>query len=118
MTRSIERDTVRRAREKEYAQLVSSRRGPRAITAAKIATGVAVVACAAFGSAAAVSASHHVQLLVGAATCAVLSAIGGAVLAMNTVLANRRDYYRQGQLDGWIRGWRGQPPEADVPGFE
>lgn len=48
-------------------------------------------------------------------TLAILAAIGGGVLCLNLVIADRQEFYRRGVLDGWMRGWRGQPPDIDDP---
>lgn len=50
-----------------------------------------------------------------AATLAMMAAMGAALLAGNAMLADRQDFYRRGQLDGWMRGWRGQEPDVDDP---
>jgi hypothetical protein len=51
-----------------------------------------------------------------------LAGIGGAVLCIDaiicdfkTILAERQEFYRRGQLDGWMKGWRGQEPDVDDP---
>lgn len=45
----------------------------------------------------------------------VLSGIAVAVLCVEAMLAERQEFYRRGQLDGWMRGWRGQEPDVDDP---
>jgi hypothetical protein len=50
-----------------------------------------------------------------AATFFILAVLGGLVLTIDCLLAERQEFYRRGQLDGWMRGWRGQEPEIDDP---
>ena len=50
-----------------------------------------------------------------AATFFILAVLGGVVLTIDALLADRHEFYRRGQLDGWMRGWRGQEPEVDDP---
>jgi hypothetical protein len=50
-----------------------------------------------------------------AASCFVLSGLAGGLICINAILADRREFYRRGQLDGWMKGWRGQEPEVDDP---
>jgi hypothetical protein len=45
----------------------------------------------------------------------VLAAIGGAVLCVERLLADRQEFYRRGQLSGWMKGWRGEAPDVDDP---
>jgi hypothetical protein len=49
------------------------------------------------------------------ATFLLIAAICGGLICFNAMLADRQEYYRRGQLDGWMRGWRGQEPEVDDP---
>lgn len=48
-------------------------------------------------------------------TLLIIAAIAGAVLVLNQLLADRNEFYRRGQLDGWYRHYRGLPPEVDDP---
>jgi hypothetical protein len=48
-------------------------------------------------------------------TLAVLAAVAAGVLTVNALLADRQEFYRRGQLEGWHRGWNGQLPETDDP---
>lgn len=48
-------------------------------------------------------------------TLLVVSAIAGNVLVWDRLMADRQEFYRRGQLDGWMRGWRGQEPEGCDP---
>lgn len=50
-----------------------------------------------------------------AAASFVLSGLAAAIVVINRMLADRQEHYRRGQLDGWMRGWRGQEPEVDDP---
>jgi hypothetical protein len=49
------------------------------------------------------------------ATLIIISAMAGAVLICDRLMADRQEFYRRGQLDGWMRGWRGQEPTVDDP---
>jgi hypothetical protein len=44
-----------------------------------------------------------------------LAGMASVVLCVHAMLADRQEYYRRGQLDGWMRGWRGQEPDVDDP---
>jgi hypothetical protein len=49
-------------------------------------------------------------------TLLIVSAVAAAVLAVNALLADREAFFCLGELDGWMRGWRGQEPRgADDP---
>ncbi len=48
-------------------------------------------------------------------TVALLAGAGGVVLCIHAMLADRHEFWRRGQLDGWMRGWRGLEPEVDDP---
>jgi hypothetical protein len=52
------------------------------------------------------------------ATLLILSGAGGVVLCLRALLAARQKVYQRGQLDGWMRGWRGQDPEVTDPLLE
>jgi hypothetical protein len=75
------------------------------VTAALAGTG-----CLAF----AFSRDEWRSALIGS-TLIILSAIGASVWVAGMVLADRQDFYHRGLLDGWMRGWRGQPPDVDDP---
>jgi hypothetical protein len=45
----------------------------------------------------------------------VAATVGGAVWVLQNVVADRCAFYERGKLDGWMRGWRGQEPEAGYP---
>lgn len=82
--------------------------GVRIFTAMATATAIALgfVDLASDGS---------VHLVVPAMTCVVLAGIGGAILVIDALLGSRRQWYLHGELNGWMRSWHGQPPEADDP---
>lgn len=48
-------------------------------------------------------------------TLLLLAGMGGTVLCLRRFLADRQEFYQRGQLDGWMRGWRGQEPEVFDP---
>jgi len=50
-----------------------------------------------------------------ASTFAILALFGGLVIAIDMLMADRREFYQRGQLDGWYRGYRMQSPEIDDP---
>lgn len=50
-----------------------------------------------------------------AAACFVLAGLSGTLLVLRAMLADCQEFYRRGQLDGWMKGWRGQQPEVDDP---
>jgi hypothetical protein len=56
-----------------------------------------------------------VHLIAPAATSFMLAGMASVVLCVHAMLADRQEYYRRGQLDGWMRGWRGQEPDVDDP---
>lgn len=58
---------------------------------------------------------HGVHFAIYAASCFVLSGLSGALICVNAILADREEFYRRGQLDGWMKGWRGQEPEVNDP---
>jgi hypothetical protein len=62
-----------------------------------------------------VAGSGHVHLVAPAAVCFMLSGLAATILIVHAMLADRQEFYRRGQLDGWMRGWRGQEPEVDDP---
>lgn len=48
-------------------------------------------------------------------TLLVLAWITGATLCVHAMLKSRREFYRRGHLDGWMRGWRGEGPYNGDP---
>lgn len=83
--------------------------GIRCFVAGMLTAGIcaAVWACTTHGR------STHLVIIAGSCFC--LAGMGGAVLALQALLADRQEFYRRGQLDGWMRGWRGQEPDAGDP---
>jgi hypothetical protein len=65
----------------------------------------------------AVASDTGLSALIVSCTAFVIAAIGSSLLVFNSILPSCREYYRRGHLEGWMRGWRGQPPENDVPGL-
>lgn len=57
----------------------------------------------------------NVHLAVYSVACFVLAGLAAGLVCINALLADRQEFYRRGQLDGWMRGWRGQEPDADDP---
>ena len=45
-------------------------------------------------------------------TLVIVSAIASVVWAMDCLLADREAFFFLGELDGWMRGWRGQEPRG------
>lgn len=62
-----------------------------------------------------VAAPHGMRFAVYAAGCFVLAGVAAAVLCVHALLADRGKFYQRGQLDGWMKGWRGQAPDVDDP---
>ena len=60
---------------------------------------------------------HNEDLHLTIAACAwfVMTGIGAGLLVTQSMVADRTEFYRRGQLDGWMRGWRGQEPDVDDP---
>lgn len=55
------------------------------------------------------------HLAVYAAACFVLAGLASALLVLKAMLADCQEFYQRGQLDGWYRGYRMQPPDVDNP---
>lgn len=55
------------------------------------------------------------RLSIYAAACFTAAGLCGALLCLHAMLADRQEFFRRGQLDGWMKGWRGQAPEVDDP---
>jgi hypothetical protein len=114
MTTSIGRDLQHHpSPPPEPADQPAPRRG--LLRGIQAATGVAVVICGAFTT----MAVTHEDLKYTVAACAwfTVSAIGAALLAGHAMLADRQDFYRRGQVDGWHRGYRMELPDVDDPLF-
>lgn len=112
MTLSIDRDTRQRALTKAAA-------GPDMIGRMRLVAGIrwftVTTSGAAVGCLVACFTHGGVHIMIAAATLCVVSSISGALWCGHALLADRLDFYQRGQLDGWIRGWRGQEPEVDDP---
>lgn len=57
----------------------------------------------------------NANLAVYAAACFVLAGLASALLVLRAMFADCQEFYRRGQLEGWHRGWNGQPPETSDP---
>lgn len=114
MSQSITRGSRERALAGASSEPVVLHRG-RLINGIRIFTAVMLLAgfSMAVWSLAEGSASLHLAL--GGATFFVLAGMGGVVLSLQAILAERQEFYRRGHLDGWMRGWRGQEPGGDDP---
>lgn len=113
MTQSMEHETRERA---SRAPMPATPATPRdwQLIGVRIFTGIS--ALAGVGLAAVDLASDGgTHLIIPAATCFIFAAIGGAVLILLSQIASRQEFWRRGQLDGWIRGWNGQAPEVHDP---
>jgi hypothetical protein len=113
MTTSIDRDAREHAvRTPEAADSDPGRsamimRGVRVFTAMAGAASIALVAVG--------IAQPSIHTSVAAAAALLLAAAGGSLLVAESMLADRQEFYRRGQLEGWRRGWNGEPPEVDDP---
>jgi len=58
---------------------------------------------------------EYLYLNAWAATCFILCGLAVAVLCIESMLATREEFYRRGELAGWMKGWRGLPPDTDDP---
>lgn len=113
MTQSIDRATREKAATPPGSEPVTPE--PRTMIAA-VAGVAALTAIAGVALGVADLAGHgNVHLVVPAMTCFVLAGLSSAVLAIHHMLADRQEFYRRGQLDGWMKGWRGQEPDVDDP---
>lgn len=97
------------------------------ILAVRIFAGAAAAAGVALG-AVDLAADGGVHLVVPAVGCLLLAGLAAAVLVLQAILtdlhadlhaelADRQEFYRRGQLDGWMKGWRGTEPDVDDPLF-
>lgn len=59
--------------------------------------------------------SRGMHFAVYAAACFILAGLAGGLICTNAILADRQEFYQRGQLDGWYRGYRMQPPDVDDP---
>jgi hypothetical protein len=113
MTQSIDRATREKAASPPVSESVTGDR-TRLILGIRVFAAGALVAGIGLGVADLAS-EGHVHLVIPSATCFVLAALAATILIVNSLLADRQEFYRRGQLDGWMRGWRGQEPETDDP---
>jgi hypothetical protein len=112
MTRSIDAGTRARALTPPGPEPIAIGHGPL-ITGVRIFSVVSVVVSIGFFSAAV--AYDNWRWALAAATVLNFAVMGGVVLAIDAMFNGRREFYQRGQLDGWMRGWRGQEPEVDDP---
>lgn len=116
MTQSIDHGASGSAKTRSQSEADTTRR-PGVVTAARWF--FAVMTATALGFLAATFAGAGWRAGLAAATFTVLALIGGLVIAIDMLLSRRlaacREYYFAGQLDGWMRGWNGQPPEVAEP---
>lgn len=112
MTLSIDADTRRRASTPltSKSDKIGRMRLAAGVRWFTVTAAVASIACIV---AAVIDRDLPTEL--AASTLCVVCAIGGALWVGNALLADRLDFYQRGQLDGWMRGWRGQEPEVDDP---
>jgi len=57
----------------------------------------------------------NIHTTIAAATAVILAVAGGSLLVAESMLASRQEFYQRGQLDGWIKGWSGQPTDVTDP---
>ncbi|BEL07782.1 hypothetical protein Q0Z83_059730 [Actinoplanes sichuanensis] len=95
-------------------EMSESAHGPRWLIRG-VAGFCAVTALSGVGSSAWAFAHHEWRLALVGSTLLIMSVIAGSVLVGNQLLADRQEFYRRGELNGWMRGWRGQEPEAGDP---
>lgn len=114
MTTSIDRDTRARARQQpDTDQSRTTVDRDHLILGVRLFTAGMVLMALGWLIAAFTFAGWRSAL--AAATFFILAVLGGVVLVLDALLASRREFYQRGQLDGWMRGWRGQQPEVDDP---
>lgn len=115
MTIEIQRERQQRALRPDRDDSPGQPAGPRRIrTAIRFSTAVAgpggiVLAAVDLASAA------DMRLLIAGVALVIVAALGAAVLCIDALLTDRGEFYRRGQLDGWMKGWRGQEPDAEDP---
>lgn len=80
-----------------------------------VALTAAGTALGGIGCLAAAFALREWRTALAGSTLMIVAAIAGAVLVLNRLLADRQKFYQRGQLDGWMRGWRGQEPSSEDP---
>lgn len=112
MTSSIDAQTRAKAATPPGSEPVTDRRSRLTVAVATftVVTGTA----GACGMAAAFVLEEWRTALLGA-TLMLLAGMGAQVLCQRAFLASKEIHYQRGQLDGWYRGYRMQPPEIDDP---
>lgn len=113
MTQSISRESRTRVLQEPIAETTERRRDWQVI-GVRIFTGLAVLAGVGL-TVADLASSGRTHLIIPAATCFIVAAIGAAVLVLLAQIADRQEFYRRGQLEGWYRGYRMLLPEVDDP---
>lgn len=58
---------------------------------------------------------NDAHVAVYAIACFILAGFAGGLLFINALLADRQTFYHRGQVDGWIKGWRGEEPATEDP---
>lgn len=114
MTTSIDHDTQDLEAPRASRAQGRSRRPGALITAVRCFTVAAALAGTGL-TVADLAGDGAVHLVAAAATSFLLSGMAGGVWIVHAMLADRQEFYRRGQLDGWMKGWRGQPPDVDDP---
>src|SRR4051812_5876837 len=99
VTISIDQDRRQRARRLSAAAEPVTRCGRliiaiRATLIAAILAGLVLVGID-------IDLPHGVRFAIYAAACFMTSALCGGLLVMHAMLADRQEFYRRGQLDGW-----------------
>ncbi len=112
MTISIDSDTRTRALQPspEERKWLSPLR-----LAVIVGCGSAVLGFVGAASMAWAFATHEWRAALLGTTLMLLAGMGATVLCLRAMLAARQEFYRRGQLDGWRRGWTGEPPEVSDP---
>jgi hypothetical protein len=114
MTISIDRAT------RERAKVPPSNHKPLAAPRDRLICGVRIFAAIAVAAGVALGAwdlagDGGVHLIMPSVGCFVLASQATTILIVHSLLASHQEFYRRGQLDGWMKGWRGQQPDVDDP---
>jgi hypothetical protein len=114
MTISIDRAARERASMPPAAEPKPSA-GPRGlIIGLRIFVAVATAAGIALGVADLAS-DGHTHLVLPCVGSFILAGLAVNNLVHHYLLADRQEFYRRGQLDGWVKCYRGQAPDSDDP---
>lgn len=113
MTLSIGAERRERARQPRGDDPGEKHRSKRLLRGIQIFT--AVTALGAVGSLTTAFCLDDWRTAVAGGVLAVMSTAAGALWCLHNMLADREEFYRRGQLDGWFRGWHGQEPDAGDP---